>query len=94
MHDEKENLSYNIYESLDQLNSKLTAFEDEIISGIMMINNENLRISTCVLMGKSMILNKIIFEIKKNVGNGTSGESMVLFITWIQINLYLVTKKS
>ena len=48
-------------------------------------------------MGKNvenmgLILIKLSFEIKKNVGNGTCGVPQLRFITWIQINLYLVRK--
>ena len=36
------NPSYKIYESLDQVNSKVTAGEGAVISGIRLANDENL----------------------------------------------------
>ena len=39
------NPSYKIKESLDQMNSKLTAAEGEVISGIRLMNDENFYVS-------------------------------------------------
>ena len=35
---------------------------------------------------------KLSLMIREDVGNGTSGAPQLRFITWIQMNLYLVTK--
>ena len=91
----KKTLSYKIYESLDQVNSKLTAVEGGVVSGIRLINDENFYACINGENAEKMGLfsTKFSLMIRKDIGNGTSGVPELRFITLIQIDLYLVTKK-
>ena len=71
----------------------LTAVEGGLQSGVWLINDEN---SYVCINGKEigkngMVFYKIIFMIRKDIGNGTSGVPQLRFIMWILINLNLLT---
>ena len=45
-----------------------------------------------VAFGSDLV--KLEQKTRKDIGDGTSGEPQLRFITWIQVNLYLVTTRS
>ena len=90
------NSRFKNYESLDQVKNILTAVKEGVLSGVQLINDENFYV--CIngkKRGKlAFFFIKLYFMIRKDIVNGTTGVSQLRFITWIQIHLYLVTKKS
>ena len=88
--------SYKIYDSLDQVKSKLIPVEGGVLSGIMLINDESFY--ACINGKKvekmGLFFIKLSLLIRKDIENGTSGVPQLRFIIWIQINLHLVTKRN
>ena len=59
------------------------------------MNDETLYVVSMEKCGKNKIVPyKIVYDDKKDMGYGTSGVPLLRFISWIKINLCLVTKRS
>ena len=90
------NPSYKLHDILDQVNSKFTAVKGGVLSGLWLINDENVYV--CI-NGKNVEIMRLFFMklslmIRKDICYGSSGVPQLRFIIWIQIYLYLVTKRS
>ena len=66
------------------MNSIHTGVESGVLSGIMLINAENLYVCIYEKSGRNeIVLYKIIFYDKTGHSNGTFGVPKLMFITWI-----------